>query len=101
MATIVDDENIIKLLGIESLPDERKTALVERISELVQKRLLLRLLDSLVGSDQDELKILLDRGDQAALQGFLVNKAPDLATWAADEVIKIKKEPQSPASGIA
>lgn len=86
------DENIIKLLGIGNLPDAQKISLVEKISELVQKRLLLRLLDKLSAPDQDALKVLLDKGDQQDLQKFLRSKAPDLGAWAAEEVVMVKKE---------
>lgn len=92
MPVPLDDQNIIKLLGIESLPDERKVALVNKISDLAQKRLLLRLLESLSAPDQEKLKSLLDGGDQTALSQFLQDKAPDMGAWAADEVLKLKNE---------
>lgn len=88
----LDEQNIINILGIEALPDERKIAIIERVSELVQKRLFVRLLDFLNASDKEELTRFLDSGDQKGLGDFLQEKVPNFADWIEEEVRKIKKE---------
>lgn len=92
MAIPIDEQNIINILGIEALPNERKIEIVERISELVQKRLLVRVLDRLSAPKQEEFKKLLSEGKQAVLEGFLKAEAPDLADLAAEEINKVKTE---------
>lgn len=90
----LEEQNIIRLLGIESLPDERKIALVEKITDLVQKRLLLRLLESMSEELRVEFEQLLDQADQPALQAFLQKNAPDFGAWVNEEVLKVKQELQ-------
>lgn len=88
----VDKENIINLLGIQSLPEERRNELVSRMATLVQKRLVLRLFESLDMPSQERLKELLDSEDAEPLKQFLVDKAPDLSDWLEQEVLALKSE---------
>jgi Protein of unknown function (DUF5663) len=88
----VDQQNIIALLGIESLPDERKTQILEKIITLVQKRLLVRVFDSLIDSLQDELGKLLESGNVEATEIFLEQHVPQMGEWAQEETNNIKTE---------
>lgn len=92
MAIPLDQQNIINILGIESLPDERKAALVDQMTNLVQKRMLLRILDSLDEVKRSEFEKLLDQNDQAKLNEFIKDKVPQMADWLMEEVLKIKQE---------
>ena len=92
MAIPIEEQNIIKLLGIEDLPDERKAEMVEKISELVQKRLLLRLMESLSADKQKELGSLLEKPEQEKFTAFLTANAPQFPEWMVEEVGKIKQE---------
>ena len=88
----LDQQNIINVLGIASLPDERKAQFVDKASELVQKRLLLRTLDSLDESSRQQFGKLLDKNDQVALQEFLAAKVPNLPEMMVEETNKMKQE---------
>lgn len=92
MALQVDQQNIIKILGIEDLADERKIMIIHRVAELVEKRLLLRVFDSLSASKAEELTRLLDGENTQRVAGFLAEFAPNLASWAEEEVGKVKAE---------
>lgn len=88
----LDQQNIINILGIQSLPEEQKLALVEKISELVQKRLLLRVLDSLSLEKREAFEQLLTSNNQAGLEQFLQTDVPQFAVWFEEELKKIKEE---------
>lgn len=93
MALPWEKQNIIAILGIESLPDGRKVAIVEQISGLVQKRLMMRILEVLADPDREELeKILGLAQNEQQLQEFLSAKVPDLANWTEEEAVAVKKE---------
>ena len=49
------NENIISLLGLESLPVEQKIAMVEKMSQLIEKRAMAKVLSLLPAEDQDTL----------------------------------------------
>ena len=88
----IDEQNIISILGIEDLDDERKLQMIEQASDLVQKRLLLRILDSLSADKVAEFEAVIDKDDQGALGQFLATNAPDLTEWMFEEVNKLKQE---------
>ena len=88
----IDQQNIINILGIESLPDDRKMALIDQMTDLVQKRLLVRILDSLQDTKREELLAMLEKDDSEALKSFLAANVPDMADWLMEEVNKIKVE---------
>ena len=88
----IDKQNIIAILGLETLPDEQKLGIVEKVSDLVQKRLMIRIVESLSVPDRVDLEKLLAKNDPDSLQGFLANRVPFLARWADEEVAKIKTE---------
>lgn len=92
MAIPLEQQNIIKILGIENLPDEKKVEMVEKISTLVQKRLLLRLVESVPADKQTELAALLEKSDQDTLNAFLQTNAPQFPEWIVEEVTKVKQE---------
>lgn len=86
-------QNIIKELGLEKLPDERKLALLDKMSELIQKRVVSRLLQVLKGKDKEELEQIMAQKDlQEKLGQFLQEKVPDLEEIVKAEIIKFKQE---------
>ena len=88
----IASENIIKILGIESLPDEQKIKIVEKIGDLVQKRLTLRLMESLSEEEGRDFEALLEKNDTQGVGAFMDKRLPNLADWVAEEVVKIKQE---------
>lgn len=82
-------QNIITALGIESLPDERKIALIDKMAELVQKRISLRLMEGLSESDAESLA-KLESGSQEQKTEFLQAKFPNLADIIQEEIVAVK-----------
>ncbi|MBI2484498.1 hypothetical protein HYV71_04955 [Candidatus Uhrbacteria bacterium] len=84
-------QNIITLLGLQDLPSDRQITLVERIVELVEKRVTLRLMDEL---DEEQLKkasAIFSTGTDEEKTAFL-QSIPNLQQMLEEEVLKIKQE---------
>ncbi len=92
MSIPIAEQNIISILGIESLPDERKVAMVEQITTLVQKRLLNRVLDMLSQTERDEFGKLLDEADQQRTNEFLERHVPNMPELLEEEITAVKQE---------
>ncbi len=88
----LSQENIISLLDIGTLPDERKVAIVEKATELVQKRLLVRVFENLDEVKRKELNKLIDHGQNKEISDFITANSPDFPTWIDEEVLKVKQE---------
>jgi hypothetical protein len=87
-----DDDNLIKILGLEDLPDERKVQVLEKVNQLVQQRLLIRVVDSLSEADLATFQKLLDGDDQSAVNDFLQTHVPQMTEWLQEELVKVKEE---------
>lgn len=88
----MDNENIIKILGIESLPDERKIEIIEMATDLVQKRLVLRVLDILNPDEREEFGQILEQGSSGLIDEFMEKHAPNFGDWIIEEISKVKGE---------
>lgn len=83
-------ENIITLLGIESLPEERKAVILEMMSDLIQRRVMLRVMDVLSDEDKDKMSEIEADADRAA--AFIAEKVPNLEEIVKEEVLKSKQD---------
>ena len=90
--------NIIGIMGLESLPDEEKSALLDKMQDLVQKRVGLRVMDEL--SDEDALKMAEFENDPEGALTFIAQKMPDFETIVNDEIVKLKAEMAAVAEGV-
>lgn len=83
-------ENIITSLGLEALSDEEKAKMVERVLDLLQKRIMLRVTELLAAEDDTVLEEL--SGDFPRLITYIKTKVPNFDTILEEEVLSIKKE---------
>ena len=91
-------ENIIKLLGLEALPDEEKVRLVERMAALVERRLIVRLAKEL--SDEDAKRLEALGPGTAAAAAFLREKFSGLDAMALEEIENVKREAVDAAKAV-
>ncbi|MBU1132465.1 hypothetical protein KKC32_04445 [Patescibacteria group bacterium] len=82
--------NIIGLLGLQSLPDDEKSAMLEQMNELVQKRVMLRIMEVMADEDQKQMAEM-EQNPQAVL-AFIGEKVPNLEDIVKEEVVKLKAE---------
>ncbi len=88
----MNTQNLISILGLESLPEERKIAILNQAAELLEKRTLASVYESLPKNKQQELDRLLDNGDTGAIQQFMFAEAPNMAEVMEQEAAKLKEE---------
>lgn len=88
------DQDIIKEWGLESLPPDKKADAVERIGRVVYQAILVRSLDILSNSEQDELDALLDKDETTPkdVMIFLHTKIPTFKSLIGEEKNKLKLE---------
>jgi len=83
-------ENIISLLGLESLPEAEKQAMLEKMTTLIQKRLMLRVMDAL--SEEDAKKMAEMEKNPQEILAFIAEKMPNFEDVVKEEVVKLKEE---------
>jgi len=83
-------ENIIALLGLESLSTEEKIQMLDKMSLLVQKRVLLRVMDQLQDEDADKNDPLENNPEE--MMGFIAERVPNFEALVEEEVMKLKTE---------
>jgi hypothetical protein len=85
--------NIIEMLGVESLPIEKRQEIVMSALELVETRTLNRVLSMLDETSQDGFERLLhELEDTEKVAAFLQTHGIDYMKISEEEVEKIKEE---------
>lgn len=81
------------------MPAERRVAMLDKMTELVQKRVILRLVESLSSEDAAAAEKLADQPEK--LLGFLMAKGNSMGDMLAEEVERVKAEMIASVSGAA
>ncbi|OGI76031.1 hypothetical protein A3C67_01545 [Candidatus Nomurabacteria bacterium RIFCSPHIGHO2_02_FULL_42_19] len=90
MVTELLNVNLVKELGLDSMPQEKKAALIDQMSQVVESRINLEVLSILNEGDKKEMDKVLDSdGDLVA---FLRNKIPNFDLMVAETIANFKKE---------
>lgn len=84
-------DNIITKLGLDNLPMDKKTDILMRMAEIIQKRLALRVMALLPDEALDEYLKIADNDEIGARQ-FLSGKIPNYASVIEEEIAKFKLE---------
>ena len=85
-----EEKNLVSLLGIGSLPEAERQAIIEEATEVIEKRVMLKISSALTESERQEIEQLEDNAD--ALAAYLSAKRPDLADLYAEEVERLRSE---------
>lgn len=89
----IADKDIIELIGGESLSDEEKGLLYEKMLETIRMRTLDRLDQTLIDTERHKLKeILNSHNNDSSLQSFIHSKNFDMEKVMAEEALKYKAE---------
>jgi len=83
-------ENIIVQLGLQALPEAERLEFLEKMTDIVIKRVMLRLMENLPEEDVAEANGLADAPDE--LIAFLAGKVDDVALIFEEETEATKKE---------
>ena len=82
--------NIISHLRLQNLPDEQKLELVDKMAQLVEKRILLRIMKSIAEKEAKEIEELSKYNEGDKLE-FLNKKFPNMLEIMQEEIVKVKK----------
>ncbi|HAZ28407.1 MAG TPA: hypothetical protein DCY48_01365 [Candidatus Magasanikbacteria bacterium] len=83
-------DHIIQLLNLDYLPDSQKAQLLDQMTELIQKKLLVRVFDLVSSEKQEELKKILETGTDEDLQVFIRHDVPNFLDILQEEVVAVK-----------
>jgi hypothetical protein len=86
------EESIISLLGIESLSDEEKVEFLQKMTDLVQKRMVLHILEKLSPEEQVVFIDANEKNDEKKIDDILKSNNIDMLKLAEKEISKLKKE---------
>ena len=87
------NDNIIKTLGIDTLPEDKQKEALEKLGELVYQEVMLRVLDVLSEEEKDEFEKLIEKTpDPELMFSFLALKVPNFEEIVNEETQKLKNE---------
>lgn len=90
--------NLIKELGLDTLPAEKRQKLIDRMIDTIQSRISMRLLSMLTEDQKKELDAVLAKdGDVAA---FMAGKIPNTEIIVAEIIADFKKEMLEMSSAV-
>ena len=82
--------NLVKELGLDSLPAEKKSVLIDQMLEVIESRINLEVLSILTEEQKKELDKILDSdGDMIS---FLRNNIANFDIMVAETIANFKKE---------
>lgn len=86
--------NLFKELGLDNLPQKEQEEIIIKIGEILQKKIILRVLDELDEEGKDEFeKVIGEQGDdEEAVLNFLRLKLPKLDEMVNEEIEAFKNE---------
>ena len=90
MITELLNINLVKELGLDSLPQEKKALLINQMMEVVESRINLEVLSVLTEDEKKELDKVLD--SDADMIAFLRSKIPNFDLMVAETIANFKKE---------
>lgn len=94
------EQDILKELGIDSLPAERQEEVLTAMTEAVLKRLMLRLIGAMSEEQRKEFQAIADAGEQEKISQFLSANVPNYETLIKEEAISFKKDMQKTVDGL-
>lgn len=85
-------EHIITLLNLDDLPESQRAMLLDKMVDVINGRLLLRILDSLDADLRKEFEKAMEGDDGLELENFLTTKVPNFIDMISEETAKLKTE---------
>ena len=87
------NDNIIKILGIDTLPQDQQKDAMEKLGGIVYQEVMLRVLDIMSDEDKDEFEKLIETNpDPETMFTYLAQKVPNIGDIASEEAEKLRKE---------
>ena len=86
--------NLFEELGFQNITQEQRMKFLESFLDVIQKRIMIRLLSEMSDRDKDELDTLTTNhpDDEAALGTFLQHAVPNFQAITEEEIAAYKKQ---------
>ena len=94
------DDNLLKELGLGSLPPEEKNKMLAHIYETLEMRVGMKLAEKMTNEQLDEFEKFIDNNDEAGALKWLETNFPNYKQVVADELEALKVEIKQPAPQI-
>lgn len=94
------DDDLLKELGLGSLPPEEKNRMLAHIYETLEMRVGMKLAEQMTNEQLDEFEAFIDRNDEAGALKWLETNFPNYKQVVADELEKLKAEVKASAAQI-
>lgn len=93
MNTSSSTTNIFDDTGLTELPSDDKVTLLQQMATLVQKQVMLRIMDMLSTDDAETLVALIDEkgAESSEVRAFLLERVPHLDEFFEEETLKVKQ----------
>jgi len=88
-------ENIIKNLGIDQLPEDKKEEVLMLMTEALLKRILITTLEKIPANKKEEFDEIFKSKDSEKINEFLSNNVPDYEKMLKNEIENFKEEMKS------
>jgi hypothetical protein len=89
------DKDLLDLMGVANMPDDKKAELYAKMAATIQDRVLLRVDDALDEEGKKQFGEIIDTGDQAKTNEFLVGKGLNVPQLLVQEAMLYKLEMMS------
>ncbi|MDD4661876.1 MAG: hypothetical protein PHG24_01165 [Candidatus Pacebacteria bacterium] len=87
---MISQKTLIQLLNLENVSEDEQMRILEKVSDIVLDKALVRLMNELEEEEAKKLNELLDNGKQDEVAIFLYNKFPNINDIFDEEIEKIK-----------
>lgn len=86
------EKTIFDAIGAGDIPEEEKGALLAKMMELIESRVITKVYDSLSEDKRKEMEKASEADDPRVLEQFLTNEFPNLEKMYTDEAERLKLE---------
>lgn len=100
MADELLNKDIIEILGLEKVSEEKKTQMREKMAGVLQNRIANRLDDEFTESQKQEFNTISETGDENKIATFLNTNVKNMEQIVIEETLKYKHEMAEQAENI-
>ena len=85
-------QDVFKELGLQDLPSDRQEEILVAMTEIILKRITLRVLERLGEKQRAEFDAVCASGDQEKINQFFLDSISDYEKMIGDEIARFKTE---------
>ncbi len=93
-------EDLLKELGLDQLPPEKQEEILTAMTEVLLKRLTIKVLEKLNDQQQEEFSQVSASGDADKINQFFAANVPDYEKMIQEEIGLFKKEMEETVAAL-